>query len=527
MQHPLHHLLFIQFLCGTCREFFAELHIFPTPLDNGPWPCLNPFCSHYEERVITSRVVRQATLNRTVATFTCHCGFTYSRSESNTDQDAIFRIGRVVQYGSVWDQRLIAYWADKNISNAQLEILMRKDISTIRRQAARLGLPFAPDIPQRGKRPKIYQDACKERRDKYRILWEEALKTHPNASMKEVVESASKIYHWLCKYDNEWIKEHYPARTLLPKQERFGQAKNQLKYNSYSRLDADFAQLIRETGEEILKRTGFPIQMTRQMLIAKINDISPLRKSNVAYGTLPLTTNALDKMTETHTAFIWRKLKWTVQSFIDEQNFPSYGEFLRRAHISKHTPLRPAIKQLTQIAYNSLSAGTLLYDQEPNLCTKDLKEGVDNVENIDVMTNGSFAAACINIQMRQTYNAKYATRQIYDLVSILLLTVAAVVNGANTCNAVAHWGYQNEELLGRFGVPEGDFPTTSTLMKIYAKLDVNSFEKTLEAWLLKTFPLTQIETSNMLTYIKGIYVPGLRLLRSYRHMASEVVEKLR
>jgi len=487
---------------------------------------LNPFCSDYQKRVITPSIVRQRTLNQSIATFACHCGFTYSRSESNIGQDTSFRVGKVVQYGDIWDQRLTTYWADKNISNVQLVVLMHKDIQTLRRQAARLGLPFAPDFPYRGKRPKIYQDTYKERRDKYRVLWAEALKTHPSVNFKEIVESNRKIHTWLYKNDNDWLKQHDPARSLTPKHERFGSVKNQRKYNRYSQLDANFAQLIRETGEEILKSTSFPIQVTRRMLLTKINDLSPLRKSSNVYGALLLTVNALDEMTETHTAFIWRKLKWTVQSFLDEQHLPSYREFLRRAHIAKHTALRPATKQLTQIAYNSLSAGTLLYEKMPDLGVKDVKEVSGDVENIDVMTNDSLATACINVQMRQGYNAKRATRQIYDPVAILLLTVAAVVNGANTCNAVAHWSYQNEELLRRFGIPEGESPTTGGLKRIYAKLDIDDFENVLEAWLLKTFPVAKKETNNIIEHIKGIYVPGLRLLRSYRYIASEVVAKL-
>ncbi len=118
-------------------------------------------------------------------------------------------------------------------------------------------------------------------------------------------------------------------------------------------------------------------------------------------------------------------------------------------------------------------------------------------------------------------------RQEYDLVPILLLTTAAVVNGAQNNGAIARWGYQNPELLRWFGLPEDKFPAKSTLRKIYAKVDIDSFESILETWLHETFPLQQNKAIEVKVDTGSTYVPGLRLLRSYQYIASEVVAKLR
>jgi hypothetical protein len=116
--------------------------------------------------------------------------------------------------------------------------------------------------------------------------------------------------------------------------------------------------------------------------------------------------------------------------------------------------------------------------------------------------------------------------QVYSLVSILLLTAAAIVHGANNFSAIADWGYRNEKCLRRFGFPKGQFPTHSTLQKIYTKIDIDSFENVLAAWLREHFPLVPYESIETELPINTKYAPGLRPLWPYRRIASEVVAKL-
>lgn len=55
----------------------SDLHFFGI----GPWECLNPKCAHYGEKIIVQAKFRFYTdVNRTVGTFTCECGMTYSKS---------------------------------------------------------------------------------------------------------------------------------------------------------------------------------------------------------------------------------------------------------------------------------------------------------------------------------------------------------------------------------------------------------------------------------------------------------------
>jgi Tn7-like transposition protein D len=362
MSNPLHHLLLIQFLCGTAQEFFATTHCSPAPFGNGPWPCLNPLCSHYKERTITSFKVKQYRPNRPVATFTCLCGFAYSRTGPDMDDEAIFRVGRISQHGHIWDQYLTTYWLDRDIPTLQVARRMYTDVKTIRRQAARLGLPFAPDIPDRGKRPRIYQDCINDQRNLHRSLWEEALKAHPDAGITEIVKAAYKAYAWLKRHDSTWLQEHYPIPVgPLLNNKRLLFHKMQVKQESYSLIDAGLARFVKKTAEEIYVSSDFPVRVTRQLLAARIGSISFLKRAKIASGFLPLTTNAFTETVETSTAFIRRKLRWAVQYYLTEQmSLPSYRTFLKRARVTCDASTRPVIKRLIQIAYSNLRNGTLL-----------------------------------------------------------------------------------------------------------------------------------------------------------------------
>ncbi len=524
IQHPLHHLLFIQLLCETLQEFFSHPQYLPDPFGSGPWPCLNPLCPHYKAPAIASYALKENHLNQPIGTFTCDCGFSYARTGPDADDDAIFRVGGVSQYGHLWDHHLTTYWLDQNISTRQIARLMHTMVATVRRQAARLSLPFAPDIPRRGERPKIYQDFIEEQRDLYHSLLVEEFRAHPDMKVREV---PSKIYHWFQRHDPEGFKKYFPNVGLSSKQERLTRGRAQLRHNSNASVDSDWANVIRQTAEEIRSSSGFPVRVTRKLLIAKLGHPVLFNRSNVAFDSLPLTLRALDESIETSTAFIWRKLRWSVQSCLDEQVFPSYRAFQRRARI-KYESLPPLnIKQLTQIAYSSLRAGNLLDDQLPEIYLAHSGEEIVGKEGIEAIASGSLASICLGKQLILPDKVARQKRLIYDPLSILLLTVAAVVNGAESVYCVANWGYQNEDLLYWFGFPKGRFPAYDTLQRSYAILDVDSFERIVGAWLHKNFPLQENEAIEVKAHTGSTYVPGLSLLRPYQDIASEVVAKLR
>jgi len=71
--HPLQHFLFQIFLDSAqpCHK----------PFGKGPWECVNPLADHYKEKIIkTHSRVKNPRANSLIATFSCTCGYKYTRS---------------------------------------------------------------------------------------------------------------------------------------------------------------------------------------------------------------------------------------------------------------------------------------------------------------------------------------------------------------------------------------------------------------------------------------------------------------
>jgi len=530
MQHPLYHLLLLQFFCETAQEFFVQRQdhsdlLYNPPqngrLTNGPWPCLNPLCLHYKDLVINTCAIKRGNQNTSIATFSCSCGFTYSRTISDVNRDNIFRIGRVSQYGDVWDRHLATYWLDQKLSTEQVAQLMHASVPTICRQAARLSLPFSPNISYRGNRPKTHQDSIREQVDFYRALWKEALITHPNAKRSEIMAVAGKARSWLRKHDTDWFNEHLPVQDLSSNGERLKSQRIQLQRERYLLVDADLAKSIREKAAEIQLGPGFPIQITQQLLVNQIDEAVLLQGYNATAHLLPLTRDALKESIEGYEAFLWRKLRWAVETYLLEQTYPSYRAFLKHAHIALSTALNPAYKHFIQMAYSNLHANVLLSEYIPK------KSFIsENTDNVALNRPDSFAHLCfMNESNIRDVRLLKGPRKL-ELTSMLLLVTAAVLDGAETYAAIANWGYQNEKSLLKFGFPKGYFPTISTIQRLCAEVNIVPFEDLLARWLHDNFSMIQIEIQKTQVYVRNIYVPGIWLLRQYRQIAPAVIAQL-
>lgn len=105
--HPLRQLLLIRFLFGSFKLFLEQRNIRYFPFGEGPWPCLSRAADHYKELAIERvQITRCTDTGKPVGTFTCRCGFSYSRrGPDQTLQDRL-RIGRIKAFGPVWMNQL-------------------------------------------------------------------------------------------------------------------------------------------------------------------------------------------------------------------------------------------------------------------------------------------------------------------------------------------------------------------------------------------------------------------------------------
>lgn len=77
--HPFRHLLMLYFLEQDV-ESFLQIEDDSGPFGRVPWPCLNKAASHYKQCVITDVIItRDFKTTNPIGTFSCSCGFKYTR----------------------------------------------------------------------------------------------------------------------------------------------------------------------------------------------------------------------------------------------------------------------------------------------------------------------------------------------------------------------------------------------------------------------------------------------------------------
>ena len=143
--HPLRHILFIRFLFGSVKEFYAlykEAQIVEkanSPFGLGPWPCLNPAADHYkEDTILNYKLSKNGKPRRLIGIFECSCGYSYSKVESKSDEDR-YKKRVTIQFGEVWEEKFKEYLIFNKYSINKISTLLKCNSSTLLRCAVKLG----------------------------------------------------------------------------------------------------------------------------------------------------------------------------------------------------------------------------------------------------------------------------------------------------------------------------------------------------------------------------------------------------
>ncbi|KHF31839.1 TnsD family Tn7-like transposition protein [Paenibacillus sp. FSL M7-1455] len=133
--HPLRQMLLIRFLYGSFNGFLEQSEVDDAPFGRGPWPCLNKAAEHYRTSIITDlRITRCTDTGRPVGTFTCECGFAYSRRGPDQSENDKYRRGRIKSFGPVWMDKLQVHLR-QGISFRSMAALLGVDTNTVMKYA--------------------------------------------------------------------------------------------------------------------------------------------------------------------------------------------------------------------------------------------------------------------------------------------------------------------------------------------------------------------------------------------------------
>lgn len=303
--HPIRHLLMIGFLTQSVDHFFHNNKQY-RPFGRSPWLCLNAAADHYLQPVITDLKVSYCLENKEpLGTFTCSCGMIYSRSgEDQTEEDKL-RIGRVITYGQVWENKLKELVEVKKLGLRATARELRVDTNTIKRYVSLLDLTPSWTIGNQSK-PKKVQEAVKNLPDlekltkKKKDRWLTLQQENPELSKTEIRKLAPNIYAWLYRRDLTWLNENSPK----PKKSRA----------SIDRVDWNVrdTEVLTQVKDAVLQliNSDKPIRITIGKIAVTIGRKALLEKH---LDKMPQTKDYLESVTETVEDYQIRRIKWAVK----------------------------------------------------------------------------------------------------------------------------------------------------------------------------------------------------------------------
>ena len=117
--------------------------------------------------------------------------------------------------------------------------------------------------------------------------------------------------------------------------------------------------------------------------------------------------------------------------------------------------------------------------------------------------------------------------QRYELATVLALSVCAMACGARSLYAIAQWGRDHrEQVCEALGIKRLTTPDSSTLHRIFRRLDVGAFESVLGGWLsargLRAGEGVALD-GKTLRGIHGDQLPGVHLVAAFTHQSGIVL----
>jgi hypothetical protein len=245
-------------------------------------------------------------------------------------------------------------WNDASIPRRQISPRLKSTGNVVKYRAYCLNLTFPRAGPRCAARAHAgIQNAIKETQAEresrlavHRARWLEVRQEHPDATRTELRSTiAQGIYHWLNKYDGEWLQAH------LPPSRQEAEANNRIHWKN---LDLRMAEAIPTAAIRIRTADGPPVRATVRAIILEINEDTDLLKKWTLVNRLPRTTQALKEAVETRDQFAIRCVKLAAENFRKEGLSPSRRALWRRVCVGQKSQISPEVVAAFEEAWQSL-----------------------------------------------------------------------------------------------------------------------------------------------------------------------------
>ena len=349
-QHPLQHLLLMQYLGVTAQEFFG-LPAARLPFGVGPWPCLNRASDHFGQPLVGEYELTDLQKARSPkGIFRCVCGFAYYRVGPDESGQARYQADGLITTGLAWEKALAESYGKWPLDELAKHFCLT--IKTIEQQLVQLGLITSSDrgseiatslsfSHNKDRQPETAQ--CMKLVEARRKLWLKAVKKNPDAGRDALRIKHSFLHYWLNKNDREWFDVHLPPRKP------YGRS----GYIDWSERDKEIARAVREEAERIRSAPGRPLWVTGTGVAKNIGKLAVVSKRGEL---LPKTIKLLTEVTESAEDYAVRRILWATDCFRAEGICPMVSDLQSRAGLSNRIYKRPVVKAAVEAAIESFGS---------------------------------------------------------------------------------------------------------------------------------------------------------------------------
>ena len=308
--HPLRHIVLHVFLGMNIASTIKKGSLINTaanPFGNGPWPCLNKVASHFGEKIISScAITRCSDTGKPVGTFTCSCGFVYSRRGPDNSEIDQMKISRIKKFGDVWQTKLYELWEDENLSLREKARQLGVAPQTVKRKAILISETNKQNSNKVNKVPKELKQ-IKVKRNEWLTFKEEKISPQKKA-----------VYSWLYKHDRDWLMQNRPKYNIN---------NNRIDWDH---RDEEMAKKVRGIANQlkIIKH----IKITKTEIGRKMGTLSLIEKK---LEKLPKTKRELEKVVETTEQYQIRRIDISIEELMGS------NEILKVWKIAKKAGLKP------------------------------------------------------------------------------------------------------------------------------------------------------------------------------------------
>jgi hypothetical protein len=351
MQHPLYHLLLMQFLGCTVKDFF-QLLVKQQPFGEGPWPCLNRGSDHFRQNLIAQceTTFLYQFPRRPKGIFRCSCGFVYYRVGPDRSAEDRFKMNSFLSLGYVWKDTLKKLYKKKTHSSKKLSEALGVSPATIEKQITKLRLSIRRGSQKEiNKSDSIGRKHCSPKKEidlklrkTNRNSWAKAIKEDPEAGRCAIRKKLPTVFNWLYKHDKEWLNAHLPAR-LSPK--------GPPGYINWENRDKEIAVAVLEETERLKCLPGRPVRASFTIVAKNIGKLWMIGKRK---DKLPLTVKTLKDVEESVEDYAIRRVKWATELYREEGISTSFSRLYTRAAVSAKIAKIPKVECAIQTAILSL-----------------------------------------------------------------------------------------------------------------------------------------------------------------------------